>query len=77
MTIQYEGNDMHTIYLENRSIIISKAEINEIQEFNLETERDFEKTREEMQDEIDAKDDKILELTLQIMEYEGKGSNDT
>jgi len=91
MTVQYDGNAIYTIYLGNRTVILSQDEINEIQGFNFPMMKEIDENIEELQDiidnleeklsdaetKIDKKDDEILELTLQITEYEAKGGKVT
>lgn len=68
MTAQYNGNGFYTIYLENREIIISQDEINEIQSWNFPNNSEIEKTSEELEDDIEELKDKNSSIAEKIDE---------
>lgn len=85
MTVQYVGNHLYDIHLGHQKIVLSKNDIEEIQEFNFETMKstesiealqnkneDLEEKLSDAETKIEEKDEEIHELTQQIVDYESK-----
>ena len=61
MTVQYDGNDYYTIHIGNKALILHKSEIDEIQTYDFENNREI--------DSLEELQNKIEDLEMQNYEY--------
>lgn len=65
MTVKYDGGDIYILFLENREIILHKSEIDEIQEWNFEENREYE-SRQELEEKIEKLEYLIYDVKYSI-----------
>lgn len=68
MTSRYDGNEIYTIFIGNREIILTSSEIEEIKSWNFET-NDYQKSREELLEQIEN-----LEYLISDVKYSIKNN---
>ena len=61
MTVQYNGGEFYTLYMDNKELILHKSEIDELQSYDFETGLES-STVSELNDEIEDLEYRIDEL---------------
>lgn len=75
MTIIYDGNEIYTIFIGNREIILTSSEIEEMKSWNFET-NDYQKSREELLEQIENLEYLIYDVKYSIKNDEVKSLDD-